>query len=167
MRTADFNFDLPAGLIAQHPAPQRDESRLLVLHRANGNVEHCQFRDLPGFFRAGDVLVLNHSRVIPARLRGANARTGGKFEILLLEENAANDWWVMLRPGKSARIGTQIIFQGNHVNRPDFAPRSLKRTTKAIGGCNFPARRTSAANWTGWAKSRCRLTSCAPTEQMA
>jgi len=114
VRTADFHFDLSPGLIAQHPAPQRDESRLLVLHRAGGNVTHGQFRDLPGFFRAGDVLVLNQSRVIPARLRGANARTGGKFEILLVEESAINDWWVMLRPGKSARIGTQIVFQGNH-----------------------------------------------------
>ena len=113
MRTADFNFDLPPGLIAQHPAPQRDESRLLVLHRANGNIEHRRFRDLAGVFRAGDVLVLNNSRVIPARLRGANARTGGKFEILLLEEKATNDWWVMLRPGKSARVGTQIVFHGN------------------------------------------------------
>ena len=93
MQTSDFHFDLPSELIAQHPAPQRDESRLLVLHRAKGNIEHGQFRDLPGYFRAGDVLVLNQSRVIPARLRGANARTGGKFEILLVEENAANDWW--------------------------------------------------------------------------
>jgi len=114
VRTADFNFDLPSGLIAQHPAPQRDESRLLVLHRANGSVEHGQFLDLPGFFRAGDVLVLNQSRVIPARLRGANARTGGKFEVLLIEENAANDWWTMLRPGKNARVGTQIVFSGSH-----------------------------------------------------
>jgi len=113
VRTADFNFDLPPELIAQHPAPQRDESRLLVLSRAGGNVEHRHTRDLPGVFRAGDVLVLNNSRVIPARLRGANARTGGKFEILLLEEKAANDWWVMLRPGKSARVGTQIIFHDN------------------------------------------------------
>ena len=114
MRTADFKFDLPPRLIAQHPTPQRDESRLLVLNRTNGNIEHCQFRDLPGFFRTGDVVVLNQSRVISARLRGANARTGGKFEILLIEENATNDWWVMLRPGKSARAGTQIVFQGNH-----------------------------------------------------
>jgi S-adenosylmethionine:tRNA ribosyltransferase-isomerase len=114
VRTADFHFNLPPGLIAQHPAPQRDESRLLVLYRTSGDVEHCQFRDLPGFFRAGDVLVLNQSRVIPARLRGANARTGGKFEILLIEESATNDWWVMLRPGKSARVGTQIVFQGAH-----------------------------------------------------
>jgi len=113
VRTADFNFDLPPGLIAQHPAPRRDESRLLFLHRTNGNIEHRHFRDLPGVFRAGDVLVLNNSRVIPARLRGANARSGGKFEILLLEEKATNDWWVMLRPGKSARVGTQIVFHGN------------------------------------------------------
>jgi S-adenosylmethionine:tRNA ribosyltransferase-isomerase len=118
VRTADFNFDLPVGLIAQHPAPQRDESRLLVLARANGNIEHRHFPDLAGVFHAGDVLVLNNSRVIPARLRGANARTGGKFEILLLEEKAANDWWVMLRPGKSARVGTQIVLHSNRQMTP-------------------------------------------------
>ncbi len=67
--------------------------------------------DLPKFLRDGDVLVLNNSRVIPARLRGINAKSGGKFEMLLLEENALNDWWVMLRPGKNARIGTQIILR--------------------------------------------------------
>jgi S-adenosylmethionine:tRNA ribosyltransferase-isomerase len=111
VRTADFNFDLPPELIAQHPAPHRDGSRLLVLHRAGGSVDHRQFRDLPGFFRAGDVLVLNNSRVIPARLRGANARTGGQFEMLLIEENGRNDWWAMLRPGKRARPGTQIVCQ--------------------------------------------------------
>jgi len=109
MRTADFHFDLPSDLIAQHPATKRDASRLLVLHRKENRVEHRQFPDLSDFLRAGDVLVLNNSRVIPARLRGTNAKSGGKFEILLLEENAPNDWWVMIRPGKKARIGTQII----------------------------------------------------------
>jgi S-adenosylmethionine:tRNA ribosyltransferase-isomerase len=106
--TADFHFDLPPELIAQHPAPRRDESRLLVLHRADGNAEHRQFRDLTEYLRAGDVLVLNNSRVIPARLHGTNARTGGQFELLLLEENKRNDWWAMLRPGKRAHLGTQI-----------------------------------------------------------
>ena len=110
MRTADFDFGLPTELIAQHPAPKRDESRLLVLHRGENRVEHRRFPALLEFLRSDDVLVLNNSRVIPARLRGVNAKTGGKFEILLLEENAPNDWWVMLRPGKRARIGTQIIF---------------------------------------------------------
>ncbi|MCU0783913.1 MAG: S-adenosylmethionine:tRNA ribosyltransferase-isomerase, partial [Verrucomicrobia bacterium] len=108
MRTADFDFDLPPALIAQQPAPQRDQSRLLVLHRDKGRVGHRRFRDLLEFLRAGDVLVLNNSRVIPARLHGVNAKTGGAFEMLLLEENEANDWWAMLKPGKRARIGTQI-----------------------------------------------------------
>ena len=108
MRTADFHFNLPPDLIAQQPAACRDGSRLLVLARKSGKVEHCQFSGLPDFFQPGEVLVLNNSRVIPARLQGANAKTGGQFEILLLEENARNDWWAMLRPGKRAKIGTQI-----------------------------------------------------------
>jgi S-adenosylmethionine:tRNA ribosyltransferase-isomerase len=111
MRTADFDFALPPELVAQQPAPNRDESRLLVLHRAEGRLEHRKFPDLLDFFRDGDVLVLNDSRVIPARLRGANAKSGGKFEMLLLEENAPTDWWAMLRPGKNACIGTRIILR--------------------------------------------------------
>jgi len=108
MRTADFDYALPPELIAQQPAPQRDESRLLALHRVGGRIEHLHFRDLLEFLRDGDVLVLNKSRVIPARLRGVNVHTGGTFEILLLEENARNDWWAMMKPGKRARVGTRI-----------------------------------------------------------
>jgi S-adenosylmethionine:tRNA ribosyltransferase-isomerase len=109
MQTADFDFILPPELIAQHPAPQRDESRLLVLHCEDGRIEHRRFREVLDFFRAGDLLVLNNSRVIPARLHGRKACSGGRFEILLLEENAGNDWWAMLRPAKRARVGTQIV----------------------------------------------------------
>jgi S-adenosylmethionine:tRNA ribosyltransferase-isomerase len=109
MRTADFQFHLPPELIAQKPAPERGQSRLLVLPRNEVYLEHKWFADLPGFFEAGDVLVLNDSRVIPARIRGRNAGTGGKFEILLVEENAPNDWWTMIRPGKRARLGSQIV----------------------------------------------------------
>ena len=126
MRTGEFHFDLPPELIAQHPAPKRDQSRLLVLHRANGWLEHRQFRDLPGYLRAGDVLVLNNSRVIPARLRGLNARTGGEFELLLLDENACNDWWAMLRPGRRARPGTQITCL-----TPDGAASAVRATVVA------------------------------------
>jgi S-adenosylmethionine:tRNA ribosyltransferase-isomerase len=108
VRTADFHFDLPPELIAQQPASRRDASRLLVVRRAERQWEHCHFKDLPGFLKAGDVLVLNNSRVIPARLHGINPRTGGKFEILLLEENEPNDWWAMMRPGKRGRVGTRI-----------------------------------------------------------
>ncbi len=111
MRTADFDYVLPAELIAQQPARRRDESRLFVVRRGSGDFAHWQFRDILSVLRAGDVLVLNNSRVIPARLRGVNARTAGQFEILLLEENVANDWWVLLRPGKRARIGTQILLR--------------------------------------------------------
>ncbi len=117
MRTAEFNFSLPPELIAQEPVSKRDESRLLVLQRANGHIAHRKFRDLLEFLRAGDVLVANNSRVIPARLRGLNALTGGRFELLLLEENEQNDWWAMLRPGKNARIGTQINLL-NHSGKP-------------------------------------------------
>ena len=111
VRTTDFNFDLPPELIAQQPAARRDGSRLLVLHRKSGKTEHRQFPDLLEFLNPGDVLVLNNSRVIPARMHGVNEKTGGKFEILLLEECATNDWWAMMRPGKRAKIGTQIRLQ--------------------------------------------------------
>src|SRR6266446_3865303 len=111
MRTVDFDYALPEELIAQTPAVQRDQSRLLVLHRDTGKIEHRVFSDLLEYLRSGDVMVLNNSRVIPARLRGVNVITGGHFELLLLEENAVNDWWVMLRPGRRARAGTRIALQ--------------------------------------------------------
>jgi S-adenosylmethionine:tRNA ribosyltransferase-isomerase len=109
MRTADFDFELPPELIAQAPTPTRDASRLLVLHRDSGKTEHRKFRDVLEFFRPGDVLVFNNSRVIPARLRGRNAASGGQFEIFLLEENSTNDWWALVRPAKRARVGAEII----------------------------------------------------------
>lgn len=109
MRTAEFDFELPPERIAQAPASSRDGSRLLVLHRASGRAEHRRFRDVTDFLRAGDVLVLNNSRVIPARLRAASARSGGAVEILLLEENGVNDWWCMMRPGKRARAGARLL----------------------------------------------------------
>ena len=111
MRPADFDFAIPQELIAQAPAVERDSSRLFVLHRDSGKFEHRRFGDLVDYLKPRDVLVLNDSRVIPARLRGVNARTGGQFEMLLLEEVALNDWWVMLKPGKRARPGTHICLR--------------------------------------------------------
>jgi S-adenosylmethionine:tRNA ribosyltransferase-isomerase len=125
MRTADFHYDLPPELIAQDPTSERDQSRLLILHRASRRTEHRRFTELLDFFQDGDVLVMNDSRVIPARLRGANPRTGGQFEILLLEENATNDWWAMLRPGKRARIGTEIFMSGTDPNTRDITATVL------------------------------------------
>ncbi len=140
MRTADFHFNLPPELIAQQPAARRDGSRLLVLARNSGKVEHRRFSDLPDFFQPGDVLVLNNSRVIPARLRGANAKTGGQFEILLLEENAQNDWWTMLRPGKRARVGTRIEIRNQK--------SEIRNITATVTGMNAEGHRRLAFSGT-------------------
>jgi S-adenosylmethionine:tRNA ribosyltransferase-isomerase len=137
VQTADFDYELPPELIAQAPAPQRDQSRLLVLHRNSGSLEHRQFRDLPGFLRPGDVLVLNNSRVIPARLRGRNARTGGEFELLLLEEVATNDWWAMLRPGKRARPGTEIVIRNTRGEPTQICATVLEKNAEGHGRLRF------------------------------
>ena len=117
MRTTDFDYHLPDELIAQHPAPNREASRLLVLHRAENRLDHREFGELPDFLRPGDVLVLNNSRVIPARLRAENTTTGGGLEILLLEENAPNDWWTMMRPAKRAPLGRKFCLLDRHGQR--------------------------------------------------
>ena len=113
MRTVDFNFTLPSELIAQTPSATRDASRMLVVHRAESRTEHKQFRDLREYLRAGDVLVLNNSRVIRARLRGHKPTSGGQVELLLVEEVAPNEWWTLLRPGKRVRVETEIHLRRN------------------------------------------------------
>jgi len=137
MRTADFQFDLPPELVAQHPAPERGQSRLLFLHRKENRLEHKRFPDLAGFLRLGDVLVLNDSRVIPARLHGTNAKTGGKFEMLLLEENGINDWWAMMRPGKNARPGTKILIEGGKTRPEPLAATVLEKKPEGHGRLQF------------------------------
>jgi S-adenosylmethionine:tRNA ribosyltransferase-isomerase len=110
LRTSDFDYVLPPELIAQHPTSARDQSRLLVVNRQTSLTAHHRFPELLTYLRPGDTLVLNNSRVIPARLRGIKRGTGGQIEVLLVEETATNEWWVMLRPGKRVRPGTQIDF---------------------------------------------------------
>ncbi len=111
LRTADFDYALPDELIARHPAPARDQSRLCALKRTSDSIAHQQFRDLLNHLRDGDLLVLNDSKVLSARLRGQKIGSGGEVELLLVEENAANDWWVMLKPGKRVRAGTEIALR--------------------------------------------------------
>lgn len=110
MKTSDFDYHLPPELIAQQPAAERDQSRLLVLDRRGGSVEHHRFVDLPDFLKPGDLVVFNDSRVIRARLRGIRPASGGRFEILLLSENRVNDWWVMMKPGKRVKPGSPLKF---------------------------------------------------------
>ena len=110
MRVADFDFDLPSDRIAQSPPAERDGSRLMVLERHSGIREHKKFADIVNLLREGDVLVMNDSRVIPARLLGRKPESPGRVELLLLEETEAGLWWAMVRPGKRVRPGMRLQF---------------------------------------------------------
>lgn len=110
MTTKDFYYDLPPELIAQHPLSDRASSRLLSLSRDSGEIRHGHFRDILKFVREGDCLVMNNTRVIPARLYGVKEDTGGKIEFLLLKRIDLNTWNVILKPGKRARRGARFVF---------------------------------------------------------
>jgi len=109
MKKSDFNFYLPERLIAQTPLEKRDNSKLLLLDKTNGNISHKHFYDLPGFLREGDCLVLNNSRVLPARLIGARS-SGGAVELVLLRDLGDNCWECLSRPGRKTKPGTQLLF---------------------------------------------------------
>ena len=110
MKTSDFNFELPEELIAQTPLERRDASRLLVLDKHTGGTRHMHFYDLPGLLRPGDCLVLNDSRVLPARLIGRREPTGGAAEVLLLIDRGNKTWECLVRPGKKLRAGARLSF---------------------------------------------------------
>ena len=109
MKKSDFYFDLPEELIAQTPLEKRDNSRLLRLDKTTGAIEHCHFYDLPDFLRPGDCLVLNNSRVLPARLIGYRP-TGGSIELVLLRDLGNNRWECLSRPGRKTKPGQEILF---------------------------------------------------------
>ena len=110
MRLSDFNYELPEELIAQDPAPRRDESRLMVLRRDHHELEHRMFRDLLNYLRAGDTIVLNETKVIPARLIGHKVGTGATIEVLLLSRVGADKWETLVRPGRRVPPGTELVF---------------------------------------------------------
>ena len=110
MKTSDFYYDLPQELIAQTPIEKRDTSRLMTLDRATGAVGHHHFYDLPDFLRPGDCLILNNSRVLPARLVGQRLPGGGICEVLLLNDRGENIWECLVRPGRKLRKGTKLSF---------------------------------------------------------
>ena len=115
MDVRDFDFELPEELIAQVPLPERDASRLLILPRGGGPLLHRGVRDLPALLRPGDLLVANDARVIPARLRGLKAGTGGKVELLLVEPLGGADWLALGQASKPLREGQQIEVFGSFV----------------------------------------------------
>lgn len=110
MQISDFDYELPEELIAQHPLAERDASRMLVVNRENGTLDDEQFLSLPKYLRAGDCLVLNNTKVFPARLIGERVPSGGVTEVLLLREIEPELWEVLARPARRLRVGTQISF---------------------------------------------------------
>lgn len=112
MKVKDFDYDLDESLIAQTPCKNRDESRLMILNRNNKSIEHKVFKDIIDYLNKGDVLVLNNTKVIPARIYGEK-ETGAKIEILLIKNIEANIWEVMVRPGNKVKPGHRILFPNN------------------------------------------------------
>ncbi|HVB02771.1 MAG TPA: tRNA preQ1(34) S-adenosylmethionine ribosyltransferase-isomerase QueA [Chitinophagaceae bacterium] len=112
MKLSQFKFDLPLNLIAQHPSKVRDESRMMIIHRKTGKIEHKMFRDIMSFFSDKDVMVVNNTKVFPARLYGRKEKTGAKIEVFLLRElNKQNKLWdVIVDPARKIRVGNKLYF---------------------------------------------------------
>jgi S-adenosylmethionine:tRNA ribosyltransferase-isomerase len=110
MKKSDFNYNLPQVLIAQHPLEERDSSRLMVLDKKSGEIEHKIFRDISDYMSYGDVLVLNDTRVLPARLIGEKEDTKGKMELLLLKRIDTSRWETLVKPGRRAHVGARFSF---------------------------------------------------------
>ncbi|MBW3625236.1 MAG: tRNA preQ1(34) S-adenosylmethionine ribosyltransferase-isomerase QueA [Armatimonadetes bacterium] len=123
MRLSDFDYDLPPELIAQHPLTPRDASRLLVLHRESGRIEHRTFRDLPEYLRPGDLLVLNNSRVLPARVYGRKP-TGGAVELLFLRRVAPGQWEALCSPGRRLPPGSIVLLGEGEADRLEIGERT-------------------------------------------
>lgn len=110
MKKSDFNYNLPQELIAQHPLEERDSSRLMVLDKKNGEIEHKIFRNISDYLSCGDVLVLNDTRVLPARLIGEKEDTKGRMELLLLKRIDTIRWETLVKPGRRAQVGSRFSF---------------------------------------------------------
>lgn len=110
MEVKDFYFDLPEELIAQHPLKEREKSRLMVMDKSTGELSHKHFYDIINYLKKGDTLVLNNTRVIPARLIGEKLESGGKIEFLLLNRIEGDKWEALAKPGKRARVGREFVF---------------------------------------------------------
>jgi S-adenosylmethionine:tRNA ribosyltransferase-isomerase len=123
MKTSDFDYALPPELIAQKPIEPRDSSRLMALNRAAGSIEHRRFADICDYLQPGDVMVFNDSRVIPARLKGKRAGSGGKVEILLLRRQEANIWEALVKPARKLQTGARVEITND--SRPGSDARGI------------------------------------------
>src|SRR5215813_4147974 len=115
MKLSQFKFALPRDLVADYPAKNRDESRMMVLHRKTGKIEHKVFKDIINYFDDGDVMILNDTKVFPARLYGNKEKTGAKIEVFLLRElnRESKLWDVLVDPARKIRIGNKLYFGQN------------------------------------------------------
>lgn len=137
MKVSDFDYSLPSGLIAQHPCPQRDHSRLLVLDKKSGGISHRHFHDLPQFLDTGDLLVLNDTKVLPARLRAWKS-SGGKLEVLLLTLLDDRTWSCLVKPAKRSPLGTGLHFDGGLEGEVlEAGPEGLRSIRFSLGGKEF------------------------------
>jgi S-adenosylmethionine:tRNA ribosyltransferase-isomerase len=127
MKLSQFKFDLPEELIAQHPAHNRDESRLMILHKDTGKIEHKMFKDMLEYFDEGDVMIFNNTKVFPARMYGNKEKTGAKIEVFLLRELDAESrlWDVLVDPARKIRIGNKLYFGEND----EFVAEVIDNTT--------------------------------------
>jgi S-adenosylmethionine:tRNA ribosyltransferase-isomerase len=152
MKLSDFKYDLPEELIAEYPADQRDESRLMVLDRKEKSIEHKKFKDLVEYLREGDVLVVNKTKVYPARIYANKSRTGAKVELLLLRELSENLWEVSVKPARKVRIGNKLeitedvvgdvvdntVSGGRVVRFKDVSQEELYKIIDEEGECPLP-----------------------------
>lgn len=137
MKLTEFDFELPEELISQHPYEKRDEARLMVLDKKTGAIEHKVFKDIIDYLDVGDCLVLNDTRVIPARLIGEKEDTGGKMEFLLLKRIDIDKWETLAKPGKRAKVGTRYTFGNGElhaevISSQDDGSRVIKFEFKGI-----------------------------------
>ena len=146
MKTSDFDYSLPPGLIAQTPVEPRDQSRLMVLDRGDGSMAHRKFFELVDYLRDGDVLVFNDSRVIPARLSGRKADGGGRVEMLLLRRLEANVWEALVKPARRLRAGARVVLTGDSTgdNRPEVAAEVIQTGRGGLKTIRFSEERRLA-----------------------
>jgi S-adenosylmethionine:tRNA ribosyltransferase-isomerase len=129
-RTSDFDYDLPPGYVAYHPSEKREESRLLVLDRASGAIEHRVFRDLPAYFGASDLLVVNDTRVIKARVNARKRGTGGRVEVLFLREAQDGLWLAVVSPSRRVHEGTALELESGGVIKIERRLAGAKRLVR-------------------------------------
>ena len=115
LKLSHFDFDLPSERLSENPILNRDESRMMVIHRESGKIEHKQFKDILEYFEEGDVMILNNTKVIPARLYGNKEKTGAKIEVFLMRElnKESRLWDVLVDPARKIRIGNKLYFGEN------------------------------------------------------